>query len=129
LTFQLISFDLNVSTGRHLKQFAGSLQPTAWGDTQWRGTLTTVVEFEADAKGIVDALVAPGLVQRLIQIVATSGTHSATIQFAGTLVNGVELFTDRDGNITVSLEWQGTYNDTVSGWFDVDVVNSTATLQ
>lgn len=129
LTFQLISFELSVSTGRHLKQFAGALQPTAWGDTQWTGTLTTVVEFEADSKAIVDALLVPGLIQRLIEIEATSGTSSATIQFAGTLVNGVELFSDRDGNITLSLEWQGTYNDTVSGWFDVDIINSVKTLQ
>lgn len=128
-THYLISFDLNVQSGRHLKQFSGSIQPADWGDTQWTGTLTTVVEFKADNKAIVDALLGPALVQRLIEIVATSGTHTATIQFAGTLVDGVELFSDREGNVTVSLKWQGTYSDTVSGWFDVDVVNSIQTLQ
>ena len=46
--------------------FAGDLQPTNWGDTQWTGTLTTVLEYEdavgSDVKAIVDARLGPALV-------------------------------------------------------------------
>jgi len=112
-----------VNSNRHLKQFAASLTPEDWGDGQWTGTLTTVLEFNATGKAFVDALLAPGLVQRMIRIAATSAPRAATIDFYGTLVNGVELFSDRDGNITVSLEWAGTYNDTDSQWLTIDIVN------
>jgi hypothetical protein len=130
----LISFDLSVSNGRHLKLFGGELQPTDWGDTQWSGTLTTVVEFNASGKAIVDELLGPALVQRMIRIEATTGTcpgatcRLARLDFYGTLVNGAELFSDREGNVTVSLEWQGTYNATDSAWFAVDVMNDRTAL-
>lgn len=125
----LVSFELHVENGRHAKVFAGSVQPDDWGDTQWTGTLTTVLEFNASGKAIVDALLAPALVQRMLRIVGTSGAKSVTLDFDGTLVNGAELFSDRDGNVTVELEWQGTYNDTNTNWLGVDVVNSVQTLQ
>ncbi|NIV32914.1 MAG: hypothetical protein GWN58_26760, partial [Anaerolineae bacterium] len=124
----LISFDLNVTTNRHMKMFAGNLQPDDWGDGQYRGTLTTVLEYTSDTKAIVDALLTPALQQRMIRIIATSAPRSATIDFYGTLVNGAELFSDREGNVTVSLEWQGTYNDTDSEWLSFDIVNLVASL-
>jgi hypothetical protein len=126
---QLISFNLQVTSNRHLKNFAGELQPENWGDGIWRGTLTTVLEYEDDTETLVENFsAASGVVQRKIRIVATSGTHSATIDFYGTLVNGVNLFEDREGNVTVSLEWSGTYNDDDSAWLGIDVVNSVADI-
>ena len=132
----LISFELSVMNGRHLKTFAGSLAPKDWGDTQWSGTLTTVMEFNATAKSYVDALIArTGEVQRAIRIIADNGsgpgdgTHrQASIDFYGTLVDGAELFEDRDGNVTVSLTWQGTYNDTGTDWFSMDIKNRVTAL-
>jgi len=132
----LISFDLSVSNGRHLKTFAGSLAPKAWGDTKWSGRLTTVAEFNATAKSYVDALLArTGVVQRAIRIIAdndatpTSGNDRiASFDFYGTLVDGATLFEDREGNITVSLVWEGTYNDTGTDWFSFDIKNTDAAL-
>ncbi|NIV36805.1 MAG: hypothetical protein GWN58_47430 [Anaerolineae bacterium] len=124
----LVSFELSVNPQRHVKQFAGEISPQSWGDGQWTGTLTTVLEFVAGTKAYVDALLGPALVQRMIRIAATSAPRSATIDFYGTLVNGAELFEDRDGNITVSLEWQGTYNDTDSAWLGFSIVNLVASL-
>lgn len=127
---QLISFELHVEAGRHLKMFAGAVVADDWGDAQWSGTLTTVLEYEADAKAIVDALLTPGLVQRMIRIQAdpAAGVNVATIDFYGTLIDGATLFEDRDGNVTVSLTWEGTYNDTDSAWFGVDVTNTVKSI-
>jgi len=128
----LISFDLSVTSGRHLKQFGGELEPQDWGDTQWTGTLTTVLEFTAAVKSHVDDLLDPTAtpIQRMIRIqadndaTAVSGNDRiATIDFYGTLVDGVELFGDRDGNVTISLTWQGTWNDTDSAWLGFDIKN------
>lgn len=124
----LISFELTLDTGRHTKTFAGDVQPLDWGETQWSGQLRTVLEFNASGKAIVDELLTPVLVQRQIEIEATSGAHIATIQFCGTLIDGAELFTDRDGNITVDLLWDGTYNPTFTGWLTITVLNAIAAI-
>ena len=125
----LVSFDLHVENGRHLKTFAGGIQPTGWGETQWKGTLTTVLEYNAAVKAIVDAMLAPALVQRAIEIEAISATPAiATIHFYGTLVNGVELFGDRDGNIVVSLTWEGTWDSTQNDWLEIIIDSTLAAL-
>jgi hypothetical protein len=122
----LISFSLSVQNGRHLKFFGGDLLPQAWGDTAFTGTLETVCEFNASAKAYVDALLAPALVQRRLRLLATSGTNIVQIDFAGTLDSGTELFSDRDGNITVALNWVGTYNPTATNWLSFSVTNGIA---
>ena len=122
----LISFALNVKNGRHLKTFAGALQPTAYGETKWSGTLTTVLEFNAIGKAIVDALLTPVLTQRAIRIGATSAGKYARIDFYGTLIDGTTLFEDRDGNITVSLTWEGTYQPTQGTWMVIAIDNDFA---
>lgn len=124
----LISFDLNVQSGRHHKIFAGELSPQNWGDTRWSGTLTTVLEANAGAKALVDAIVGGALVQRQLRILATSAPKTATIDFYGTAVDGVELFTDRDGNQTFTMTWRGTYNTTATEWLGIDIVNTVTAL-
>lgn len=127
----LISFSGVANPQHHLKTFAGSLTPTSYGADRWEGTLETVLEFNAAAKAYVDGLLA-GRVQRQIQLKATTGTgtgaREATIQFCGTLVDGAELFGDRDGNLTVALNWMGTYNPTFGGWLTMRVKNENAAL-
>jgi len=126
---ELISFELAFETGRHLKYFNGALAPGDYGCTKHTGTLTTVMEFGTVAKAIVDALTIPGLIQRQIRLKATSSTHYAQIDFAGTLdAGGVTLFDDRDGNITVSLPWVGTWNDTDTNWLEFTIANALSTL-
>ena len=132
----LISFELAATNGRHLKTFAGKLSPQDWGDTQWSGTLTAVLEYNATAKAYVDAILArTGVAQHMVRIECDNGsgpgdgTHREFIlDFYGTLVDGAELFSDRDGNITVQLVWQGTYNDSDSQWLSFDVKNRVTAL-
>ena len=127
----LVSFSLNVENGRHLKQFGGTIQPPAWGETQWSGKLTTVVEYNVATKAIADGLLTPALVQRAIAIVATGGAPNnsiATIHFYGTLVDGVKLFEDREGNITLSLTWEGTWQPTQADWLEIVIDSTLAAL-
>jgi hypothetical protein len=132
----LISFGLSVSNGRHLKTFAGNIEPQSWGDTRWSGTLNIVAEFNASAKAYVDAMLArTGVVQRAIRIQADNdavaagdGDRVINLDFYGTLVDGATLFSDREGNITVSLDWEGTYNDTGSDWLSFDLKNQDASI-
>lgn len=125
----LISAEVEIDPKRHLKSFVtGQLQPYGYGDDRWDGSIKMVMEYNANAKAYVDALLAPALVQKQIQLKATSGTNSATIQFAGTLTKGIELFKDRAGNMTVELDWTGTYNSTLGNWLKVSINNGVSTL-
>lgn len=123
----LIAFELSIETGRHNKAFTGSVNPLTWGDNKYTGTLSTTLEYNASTKAYIDALIAPALVQRQIEIEATSGADSATIQFCGTLQPGT-LWEDREGNMTVTLNWLGTYNSTFGNWLTIIVINSIASL-
>ena len=127
----LVSFSLDVMTGTHLKTFAGDITPTDWGDTQWSGTLTTVLEHNAVSDAIIDAAMAPAIVQRAIAIEATGPVSAsyAYIHFYGTLdPNSINLFDDRDGNAVVSLQWIGTYQPTQADWLEIIVDNGVAAI-
>ncbi len=132
LAATLISANLSLTPSAHLKTFCGSIAPGSYGYGRWEGSLTTVLEFNALSKAIVDALLAPGLIQRQIRVSATTGstttTRVATIDFAGTLVEAVELFADRDGNVTVELTWNGTYNSRLANWLKLNVRNQLSAL-
>ncbi len=128
----LISFELTANPQRHLKYFAGSTNPGGHGDSVWESQLVTVMEYNSTAKALVDELTDPALVQRQIRLAAATGTgttrREATIDFAGTLAEDVELWGDRDGNMTVSLTWNGTYQSDMANFLKVRVQNELSTL-
>lgn len=133
LSATLISFELTANPQRHLKTFAGSTNPGAYGDSTWEGQLTTVMEFNSTAKAYVDEMISPDtLVQRQVRLRASTGAtteaRQATIDFAGTLSENVTLWDDRDGNMTVSLVWNGTYNTTNTSFLKLDVKNELSAL-
>lgn len=136
----LIAFDLNLETNRHVKQFAGSLNPASWGDGKMESTLRLTAEFNTSAKALVDELLGStgAAVKRLIRIGATAGSSasvkSANLDFAGIKVDGETLFSDRDGNMTVELAFQGLYSSGLGGiystgngnWFVCNVQNGSS---
>lgn len=124
----LKSFTLDVSPNYHLKWFTGDINPGDQGHKRWNGSLTLVAEFEATAKALVDALLSGGPQQRLIRLLATSGSHSCQLDFYGTLWNGFTLWEDLDGNLGVSLEFNGTYHATDAKWLQFTTINSVASL-
>lgn len=124
----LIGFDLDIDTGRHLKFFAGSAGPGDYGEGKWATNLKTTMEFNAAAKGYVDALIAPAKVQKQLSLVATSGSHIARLQHAGYIDGGVELWPNRDQNLTVEMNWKGHYNSTFGNYLKVALLNAVATL-
>jgi len=131
----LIDFELNVNPNRHLKLFAGSKVPSSFGDGRMEGSLRMTLEFNTTAKALVDELLGTStgaLVKRQIRIGATqgsdSGRYTANLDFAGTKVEGETLFGDRDGNIIIETNWQGTYSTGLTNWFICNVENqSTST--
>ena len=122
----LIAFSLSVDPGHHLKTFGGSINPASIGTAPWTGSLSLTLEYTAAVKAFVDALIS-AKVEKQISLVATSTSHTATIDFAGYL-EGQELFGDRDGNLTCELTWIGSYNSTLTNWLEMTFLNAVATL-
>ena len=129
MTASVIGVDLSIDTGRHLKSFLSSLNPLTFGEDRWKGTLKLTLEYNALVKAIVDAEIGPAKVQKQFRIKATTGASAiAQIDFAGILVNGVELFKDRNGNVIVETTWAGEYNSAMTNWLASVITNAVATL-
>jgi len=127
----LISFELDVESNRHPKLFAGQVYPGDWGDAAYTGSLKTTLEFNANAKALVNQLLSTAgtvanttaqTVKKLIRIGNLQSTGTSTgaaarainLDFSGVLVDGAELFGDRDGNMTVDLTFNGYYSTGLS---------------
>lgn len=123
----LIDAELTVETNRHLKTFAGALAPSTYGESRWGGTLKLTLEWNSTVKGYFDAALS-ALVSKLIQVKASSGSKSLSIQFAGYLESSVELFRDRDGNQIVEMTFRGRYDSVFANWLKVIAINAVSTL-
>jgi len=128
----LIDFELTINPNRHLKTFAGSVNPSSWGDGKWESTLRLTAEYNASAKALVNELLGStgAVVKRQIRIGALEGTScsvkSVNLDFWGVKTEGETLFGDRDGNMTVELNWVGLYSTGTSGWFSATVQNGSS---
>lgn len=129
LSAQLISFELTFNPNRHAKMFAGSAQAGGWGDARNEASLVTVLEFTTKQREWLDSLLpsstASGastgaVLQKLVGLHAsaasTFGSSGFTfdIGFAGIVAEPIQLWSDRDGNATVSLTWAGKYSTAFS---------------
>ena len=128
----LIAFELDIETNRHLKLFAGSISPANWGEGKHEVTLRVTAEINASAKALVDELLGStgAAVSRQIRIGATQGSAASlrtfNLDFAGIKSEGETLFSDRDGNMTVELSWQGRYSTGLSNWFATNIQNGSS---
>ncbi|MBI2934670.1 MAG: hypothetical protein HYY29_03765 [Chloroflexi bacterium] len=129
----LINFEFGYKTGRHVKTFAGSVFPGDFGESNHEPTLKVTAEFNASAKAYVDELLGSSsgvAVKRQIRIGATQGTSGSTktynINFAGQLVDGFKLFDDRDGNMTVALNFSGVNSTGLGNALTMSVVNGSS---
>lgn len=123
----LISFDLTINPNRHLKVFAGSLNPGGHGEGPWEVTLNLQAEFTAAVKAIIDAM-DTAIIERQVRIQAVSGDKEVTIDLAGVLQDSQQLFQDRDGNVTVDLAFTGKYNAALANSLEIEVINDVAAL-
>lgn len=123
----LISAEIELTTGRHLKRFVGDAAPGNWGEGKFDSTMTIVCEFNATSKAYLDAMLIAS-VSKAVRISATSGANIAQLDFSGVIDGDVDMFEDRDGNVTVSFTLVGRYDGTNTMWFDAEITNSVSAL-
>lgn len=124
----VIKADIEIDPKYHMKTFLGSASPGGWGYAKWGVSLKMTVEFGSTMKALVDSLIGEAQVQKQIELKSTSGTNVIKRQFAVKLVDTGDLFTDREGNMTLDMTWEGQYNSTFGNHLKYNVVNSVATL-
>lgn len=123
----LISFNWSLTSGRHLKHFAGSLYPLDYGRGRWGGQLSLVCELNADTISVVGSMFG-ATASRQVRLAGTSGTKVAWLDFAGYLAAPpLELDKDRDGNSTVELVFNAAYNSPLGSFAGAKAVNGMAT--
>lgn len=130
VTQTLISAELSIDTGRHVKHFMHSIAPSATGQTGWTGTLKTRLEWNATVNTLISSLsaVTSAPVQRKIRLKEDTGTNWFRIDFYGSLIEATDLFEDEDGNVCVDLTWVGTYNTTAGKWLQIIVTNDVSAI-
>lgn len=123
------SFELTMTANRTPRFCIGALVPSTYYENAWDGTLRMTLEFNATTKFDVTAIATSNLRQKQVEInFAVGATQALQLQFAGTVSNEPELFSDEDGVATVDLELSRTYHGTFANWFKASVEHGNATL-
>jgi len=126
----LISFELGIKTGKHLKPLAGSLTPASFGDGKFEVTLKLQLEMTSTAKALIDeGLGSTGaMVTRQIRVGAyNSASRQCNLDFAGVLMERPTFFEDREGNIIGNYSFEGLYSTALTNAFACNVVTSGTT--
>lgn len=128
----LIEFELSIDLARHTKCFiSANTQPEAFGEDAWEIGLRMVYEWNSYSKALFDSLLT-SLVQRQICVSFGKGTGASErlfeIQMPAILTDTVTLFSDRDGNATVEMNWKALYHATLGTQLKIVVKNNKSTL-
>jgi hypothetical protein len=124
----VIEAELSINTNRHLKMFEGS-QPLDWGQGRWEAQMSITAEFNATAKAWVDALLTDRVARNIrANFVETANTRELRVDFVGLIGEPVELFGDRDGNMTVELTFKALVAAPLNNWLQIRTINGVATL-
>lgn len=117
--------ELSVKPDRASRWCIGDLGAQSYMEKPWDGTLKLGLEFNATTKADVDAIVGGTLTQRQFQATISPGaSQSLLVQFAGTVTEDLEIFSDDDGVVTVELTLQRTYHATFANWCKMTVINT-----
>lgn len=128
LTATITNLELTIDTQRSLRGGVGSFTPKAWSGKAWKGSLKMTLEFEAQAKAMLDAVLADGLIQRVIRLNATNGNNALTVDFSGSTTQAPAIVTNDGGTITVDFNFEGIVDLTMDNWLVCELVNAIATL-
>lgn len=116
--------ELNIKPDRASRWCIGNLAAQSYVENPWDGTLKLGLEFNATTKTDVDAIIGGTLTQRQFQVtISPSAGLSLLVQFAGTVAEDLEIFSDDDGVVTVELTLQRTYHATFANWCKMSVIN------
>jgi hypothetical protein len=122
-------WELSINANRSTRNCFGTTTPNDYQEEAWDGELKLSLEFNATTKTDVTSIIGGTLTQKQIQFDWTGGTNQALqIQFAGTVTEPPQLFSDEDGIVTVELTLTRSYHTTFANWLKMSIDNAVATL-
>lgn len=123
------TFSLEFKSNYGLKRYLGSLTPGAVRPGDWDLNLKLGLEFNATSKTYIDEILAyASLPQRQIQLKATQGTNILQFGMGCAAKAAPKMFSEKDGVVTVDLEYLGIYNTALGNFLKVDSTSGLATL-
>ena len=126
------AFDLTIESPTALKQYFGSVKPTAYEDLRFKGALKLTLEVNATTRAYLQAIfnTTPVLVSKLVQLKADdTANRDLTLQFAGFQDGTIDMYQDLNGVATVDLNLTGLYDaGAFANWFKANNICSLATL-
>lgn len=120
--------ELTITPDRTSRTCFGALAAGDYTEKPWDGSLKLGLEFNSTTKTDVTAILAGTLTQKQVVLTATASTQICKIEFAGTVVDEIEIFGDDDGVVTVDVTLQRTYHPTFANWLKITHTNTVATL-
>lgn len=129
LAATVLSAEISLETARQLRNGLGSLNPKTWSDRRWKGSLRMSLEFSAEAKAMLDAILSDNVVEKVVQLKAVNGDLSLALNFAGFVNTAPAVFTNDSGTLTVDFQLDAeTDASGLGNWFTAVLVNKEATL-
>ncbi len=117
--------ELEINPERASRWCLGNVAAQSYVEKPWDGTLKLGLEFNATTKTDVDAIVGGTLTQKQFQVTLSPGaSQSLLMQFAGTVQDDLEIFSDDDGVVTVEMTLKRTYHSTFGNWCKMTVINT-----
>jgi len=120
--------ELELRPDRNARACVGSLTKDRFVEGPWTGTLKLTLEFNSTTKTDVDAIIGGTLTQKQFEVNFADGTRALQFQFAGTVTEGPEIFSDDDNVVTVDVTLERTYHATFANWFKASVDNALSSL-
>lgn len=134
LSATAFDYELTIDTKRSVMRHM-TFKPDGYKQVAWDVSLKLVLEFNSTSKAVLDAVlgstsVAP--VQKQVRIKSTIGSSGTLklMQFdvCGTVEDSPQVFTDKDGVLTVELMLKGTYHSTFANFLKASNQNAVAAL-
>ncbi len=123
------SFELALKANISLVPGVGSLNPVAYVDRAYTGSLKLSLEVDTTTAAYLASILGSSLLQQQVRIKATTGVSQiAQLDFAGGHLSAPAIFTDTDGVVSIDLEMERVYNSALGNWFKSSITNSVATL-
>lgn len=131
ITPDVYDMELTIETPRKLTHYLNSALADGWDDNAWKGTLKLTMEFNAANKAAYkDAvLAATSVVRKQVRNKFVNGSDIMQFDFAGADVTEADLFTNKNGLLTIAIQLDGLACPAYGGnWFGASNVNSVAAL-
>jgi hypothetical protein len=121
--------ELTVTPSLTTRPCFGSAYHNTYTEQAWDGSLRLSLEFNATSKADVDNVIGGTLTQKQVQITSSiDSDHSLVTQFAGTITEDFDIFSDDDGVVTVELTLTRTYHSTLTTWLAMSLINTVSSL-